>query len=39
MSELVPRSTDSLHTDLRALITSPRQRLGSAVNGELTRLY
>ena len=39
MSELVPRSTDSLHTDLRALFTSPRQRLGSAVNGELTRLY
>ena len=32
-------SPDSLHAELRALITASRQRLASAVNAELTRLY
>jgi predicted nuclease of restriction endonuclease-like (RecB) superfamily len=30
---------DALHAELRALITSSRQRLAGAVNAELTRLY
>ena len=30
---------ESLHTELRALIATSRQRLASAVNAELTRLY
>jgi predicted nuclease of restriction endonuclease-like (RecB) superfamily len=30
---------DELHAELRALITSSRQRLAGAVNAELTRLY
>lgn len=33
-----PRN-DALHAELRALITSSRQRLAGAVNAELTRLY
>ena len=32
-------SPDSLHAELRALISASRQRLASAVNAELTRLY
>ncbi len=32
-------SADRLHAELRALIASSRQRLASAVNAELTRLY
>ena len=36
MSEL---TTNALHTELRALIASSRQRLAGAVNAELTRLY
>lgn len=39
MSELMPTPADSLHTELRALIASSRQRLATAVNAELTRLY
>ena len=34
-----PASSDNLHAELRALIASSRQRLASAVNAELTRLY
>ena len=30
---------DKLHAELRTLIASNRQRLASAVNAELTRLY
>ena len=36
---LAPAPADSLHDELRALIASSRQRLASAVNAELTRLY
>lgn len=32
-------TADTLHAELRALIASSRQRLASAVNAELTRLY
>lgn len=39
MSQLTPTPADSLHAELRALIASSRQRLASAVNAELTRLY
>ena len=43
MSQQVPAAADglpaSLHTELRALIASSRQRLAGAVNAELTRLY
>jgi predicted nuclease of restriction endonuclease-like (RecB) superfamily len=39
MSALVPQPADRLHSELRALIASSRQRLASAVNAELTRLY
>ncbi|MGS5087085.1 PDDEXK nuclease domain-containing protein [Hydrogenophaga sp. A37] len=39
MSKLTPTPADSLHAELRALIASSRQRLASAVNAELTRLY
>lgn len=41
MSEVVPVSTNGtpLHTELRALIASSRQRLVGVVNAELTRLY
>ncbi len=34
-----PTPADNLHTELRALIASSRQRLAGAVNAELTRLY
>jgi hypothetical protein len=36
---LLPAPADSLHAELRALITSSRQRLAGAVNAALTRLY
>jgi predicted nuclease of restriction endonuclease-like (RecB) superfamily len=36
---VVPAPSDSLHAELRRLITSSRQRLAGAVNAELTRLY
>ena len=36
---LVSVPADSLHSELRALIASSRQRLAGAVNAELTRLY
>jgi predicted nuclease of restriction endonuclease-like (RecB) superfamily len=39
MSQLTPTPADSLHAELRALIVSSRQRLATAVNAELTRLY
>ena len=43
MNTLVPTPADdaqtALHAELRALITSSRQRLAGAVNAELTRLY
>ena len=41
MSELVstPADGSTLHAELRALITTSRQRLAGAVNAELTRLY
>lgn len=39
MSQLTPTPADSLHAELRALIASSRQRLATAVNAELTRLY
>ncbi|BCO29793.1 nuclease YhcG [Rhodoferax lithotrophicus] len=39
MSQVIPESADSLHAELRTLITSSRQRLAGAVNAELTRLY
>ncbi|MBS3996459.1 MAG: DUF1016 family protein [Hydrogenophaga sp.] len=41
MSEPTPTPTPahSLHAELRALIASSRQRLATAVNAELTRLY
>ncbi|MBW8464399.1 DUF1016 N-terminal domain-containing protein, partial [Acidovorax sp.] len=39
MSQLKPTPADSLHAELRALIASSRQRLATAVNAELTRLY
>jgi hypothetical protein len=32
-------SADTLHAELRTLITNSRQRLAGAVNAELTRLY
>ena len=34
-----PTPADNLHTELRSLIASSRQRLAGAVNAELTRLY
>lgn len=34
-----PTPADTLHTELRTLIASSRQRLAGAVNAELTRLY
>ena len=37
--EMVPTPADNLHTELRNLIASSRQRLSGAVNAELTRLY
>ena len=36
---LVPAPLDTLHSELRSLIASSRQRLAGAVNAELTRLY
>lgn len=43
MTDLTPGAasapSDNLHAELRALIASSRQRLASAVNAELTRLY
>ncbi|MBL8388632.1 MAG: DUF1016 family protein [Hydrogenophaga sp.] len=39
MSQLTPTPVASLHAELRALIASSRQRLATAVNAELTRLY
>jgi len=39
MSQAVPESANSLHAELRTLITSSRQRLAGEVNAELTRLY
>ena len=36
---VVQLPADNLHAELRALITSSRQRLAGAVNAELTRLY
>lgn len=39
MNQLIPESANSLHAELRTLITSSRQRLAGAVNAELTRLY
>ena len=39
MNQLTPTPADSLHAELRALIASSRQRLATAVNAELTRLY
>ena len=39
MSQLTSTPADSLHAELRALIASSRQRLATAVNAELTRLY
>ena len=39
MSQVIPESANSLHAELRTLITSSRQRLAGAVNAELTRLY
>lgn len=39
MNEVMPEPADRLHAELRTLIASSRQRLASAVNAELTRLY
>jgi predicted nuclease of restriction endonuclease-like (RecB) superfamily len=43
MSQMVPTAADglppTLHTELRTLIASSRERLAGAVNAELTRLY
>jgi len=39
MSQVVPESANSLHTELRTLIARSRQRLAGAVNAQLTRLY
>ncbi len=39
MSGLTPMPSDKLHAELRALIASSRERLATAVNAELTRLY
>ena len=42
MATLIPAigtSADTLHAELRTLITNSRQRLAGAVNAELTRLY
>ncbi|MFN3437871.1 MAG: YhcG family protein [Acidovorax sp.] len=39
MSKLPATANDNLHAELRALITTSRQRLAAAVNAELTRLY
>ncbi len=38
-AEPMPAGLEPLHTELRALIAASRQRLASAVNAELTRLY
>lgn len=38
-TSVVSSSPDSLHAELRALISASRQRLAGAVNAELTRLY
>jgi predicted nuclease of restriction endonuclease-like (RecB) superfamily len=39
MNQTPATAPGSLHAELRALIASSRQRLASAVNAELTRLY
>jgi predicted nuclease of restriction endonuclease-like (RecB) superfamily len=39
MTEGMPVPADRLHAELRVLIASSRQRLATAVNAELTRLY
>lgn len=39
MKNSIAPKLGTLHAELHALITSSRQRLGGAVNAELTRLY